>query len=279
MNRAPWAFTWAGCLWAVACSGTGSGGEAVVSEGEDSAGVVAPAGGSNSAGRGLTQGQTRQELLVVAETDTSTTGRLYAWVRSDTEPSGAGWSQALGPVEVVFGRGGVGPKREGDGRSPEGRFPVGDAFGYGAEAPEAVRIAYRPMPPGAVCVDDAQSSLYNTIAERGAREDRFASSEPMRRDLVFGDSLYEWGVWIGYNAEGRSDPDTGQGLGSCIFLHVWRSPGSPTAGCTAMSRHDLLRLLAWLDPSASPVVVQGRRAYLERLHEEGQLDYPVPQPQ
>lgn len=276
MGRAAWAFAWAGCLWAVACSGTGPGGDAVVSEGGDSARSVAPAGGTDTVARGLTQGPPRQELLVVAETDTSTTGRLYGWVQSGTGPSEARWSRALGPVEVVFGRAGVGPKREGDGRSPEGRFPLGEAFGYGAQAPEAVGIPYRSMPPGAVCVDDARSPLYNTIAERGTTEDRFDSSEPMRRDLAFGDSLYEWGVWVGYNAQGRSDPDSGRGLGSCIFLHVWRNADSPTAGCTAMSRDDLLRLLAWLDPSASPALVQGRRTYLERLHEEGQLDYPVP---
>lgn len=237
---------------------------------------MAPAGIPGTAGRGVPAGDPRQELLVVAETDTSTTGVLYAMVRSGTGPSDGGWSQALGPIDVVLGRGGVGPKREGDGRSPAGRFPLGTAFGYGPEAPPGLRLGYTAMPPDAVCVDDARSPLYNTIAARRASGDRFASSEPMRRDLAFGDGLYEWGVWVEYNPDGASDAETGVGLGSCIFLHVWRSDQSPTAGCTAMSQDDLLGLLAWLDPSASPVLVQGARRYLDGLRDDGRLDYDVP---
>ena len=229
------------------------------------------AGPSDRAGQASGLGPARQELVVVAETDTSTTGILYAMAAVDD-----GWRTAFGPVEVVFGRAGVGPKREGDGRSPQGRFALGDVFGYAPSPPPGLRMGYLPQPPEAVCVDDPRSSLYNTLVERGEAEDRFDSSEPMRRDLAFGDGLYEWGVWVRYNPEGRRDPETDQGLGSCIFLHVWRSPDSPTAGCTAMDRDHLLQLLAWLDPSASPVLVQGTREHLDGLRRDGLLDYEVP---
>ena len=41
-----------------------------------------------------------------------------------------------------------------------------------------------------------------------------------------------------------------------MFLHVWRGPGTTTAGCTAMPDPALADILAWLDAEADPVLVQ-----------------------
>lgn len=214
----------------------------------------------------------RQHLLIVAEDDASTNGLLHRFARSGQE-----WSRVGAPVPVVFGRGGVGPKVEGDGRSPEGRFGLGPVFGY-APLPPETRMPYRALGPATVCVDDPASADYNRIIEDepagGPRT--FASAERMRRDLAYGDGLYEHGVVIRYNEEGARDASTGSGLGSCIFLHVWRGPDSPTVGCTAMAAEALLDLIAWLDPAAEPVVIQGTRAYLADL--AGSLPYPLPAP-
>jgi hypothetical protein len=43
-----------------------------------------------------------------------------------------------------------------------------------------------------------------------------------------------------------------------------------------MAEEDLLEILRWLDPEAAPLLVQGNRAFLEGLREEGSLPYPVP---
>jgi L,D-peptidoglycan transpeptidase YkuD (ErfK/YbiS/YcfS/YnhG family) len=92
----------------------------------------------------------------------------------------------------------------------------------------------------------------------------------MRRDLAHGDDLYKWGVVVRYN-EGAVPGD-----GSCIFLHVWRGPDSPTAGCTAMAEENLLSVLGWLERGAEFSLVQGTRAYLEGLRREGLLPYDIP---
>ena len=47
-----------------------------------------------------------------------------------------------------------------------------------------------------------------------------------------------------------------RGAGSCVFLHVWAKPESPTQGCVAMSRESLQRILPWLDLERRPVLVQ-----------------------
>ena len=64
------------------------------------------------------------------------------------------------------------------------------------------------------------------------------------------DGLYRWGIVVGHN------PANQPGAGSCIFIHLWRGPGQPTAGCTAMSEENLPRILAWLDPALDPRLVQ-----------------------
>ena len=224
----------------------------------------------------------RQHVVVVTEGPDRIHGLLYRMERSPESgspaPGAAGelsrnpWRQVGPPVPVVLGRSGVGPKTEGDGRAPQGVFPLGPAFGYGPEPPPGVRLPYLAMVPGALCVDDPESALYNLVFDPdtlpGERD--WAGAEAMRRDLAHGDNLYRFGVIVQYN------PHRVPGGGSCIFLHLWRSPDSPTAGCTAMAEEDLLEILRWLDPEAAPLLVQGNRAFLEGFREEGSLPYPVP---
>jgi len=181
----------------------------------------------------------RQHLLVVTESPGDVEGRLFRM-----EPANGVWRQVGDPIPVVVGRNGIGPKREGDGRSPQGVFELGRAFGYAAEPPPGTLLSYEAQAPGAVCVDDVASDHYNRVfdADTLSTSRDWSSFEAMRRDLAHGDDLYRWGIVVRYNGEGTP------GAGSCIFLHVWRAPGSPTSGCTAMSEGDLLDLLGWLDP-------------------------------
>ena len=219
------------------------------------------------------QQQPQQQVVIVSESERSTVGTLYRFQDGDE-----GWHRVGVPISVVFGRTGVGDKEEGDGRSPQGRFAVGRAFGYDPLPPEGLRLEYLALGPNSVCVDDPASPDYNRIldATPDAPQSEFSSAERMRRDLAYGDSLYEFGVVVQYNPDGRRDPETGVGLGSCIFLHVWRGPSSTTVGCTAMDRQDLLDLMAWLDPARDPMVIQGSRAFLEGLVAAGELPFSLP---
>jgi L,D-peptidoglycan transpeptidase YkuD (ErfK/YbiS/YcfS/YnhG family) len=44
------------------------------------------------------------------------------------------------------------------------------------------------------------------------------------------------------------------GRGSAIFLHVARTGFAPTAGCVALTRKDLLRLLSRLSPRTRIII-------------------------
>jgi L,D-peptidoglycan transpeptidase YkuD (ErfK/YbiS/YcfS/YnhG family) len=88
----------------------------------------------------------------------------------------------------------------------------------------------------------------------------------MRRDLhANGDPAYEVGFVIEHNANGAP------GAGSCIFGHLWKSPDSTTAGCTAMAPASMETLLRWLDADRRPVFVLLPAAEYQRLQSAWKL--------
>lgn len=199
----------------------------------------------------------RQLVLVTMADWDSHEGTLRTWQRD-----GGRWLPAMAGVPVVIGRNGAawgiglhplqpGPrKREGDGRSPAGAFALGTAFGYAASA--RTGLPYAAMDEHDWCIDVDGSPLYNRIVDsRAAGADAIAgSTEPMRLDLhAKGDQRYSLGFVIEHN------PRAEAGAGSCIFVHLWKSPGSTTAGCTAMAEPAMRDLLEWLDADRHPVFV------------------------
>ncbi|MBI4863656.1 MAG: L,D-transpeptidase family protein [Candidatus Riflebacteria bacterium] len=202
-----------------------------------------------------------QLVLVITPDWWATRGWLTLWERE----RGA-WRRRGRPVDVVVGRSGMGwgrglhlratlagpTKREGDGRSPAGIFDLGPMFGYGQAGPTGGSgFPYRQATRRDFFVDDPGSAEYNTwvrLPEGVAPGDRWRSHEEMRRP----DELYELGLVVQHN----TDP-VEPGAGSAIFVHLWRRPGSTTAGCTAMQREDLRGVLAWLDRARRPLLVQG----------------------
>lgn len=198
-----------------------------------------------------------QQMIVVTTRDWNTDhGRLRAYERH-----GSQWKAVGDAVDVTLGKSGSawgvglnrpqagGPvKVEGDARSPAGVFRIGEAFGY-AET-NGTALPYRGLSASDYCVDVDGSPYYNQLVdEKKVGKDAVAgATEAMRRDLHFhGDHAYRIGFVIEHNPEGR------KGAGSCIFAHLWKSPTSPTAGCTAMTDEAMERLLAWLDPKKKPV--------------------------
>lgn len=209
----------------------------------------------------------RQLVLVVTPGQDATRGRLRAFERD-----AGGWRPVGEAFEVTVGRAGIAwgmglhppqpglAKREGDGRAPAGVFRIGTAFGYAGAAETG--LAYAPMSASHWCMDVDGAPLYNRIVDaREVGESAVrGSTEPMRRDLhANGDQRYRLGFVIEHNVDGRA------GGGSCIFAHLWKAPGEPTAGCTAMDPAAMERLLAWLRADRHPVFVQLTEADALRL--------------
>jgi L,D-peptidoglycan transpeptidase YkuD (ErfK/YbiS/YcfS/YnhG family) len=145
-----------------------------------------------------------------------------------------------GAAAAVCGRGGVrSDKREGDGASPAGSFPLLPGF-YRADriALPPTGLAMTPLRPSDGWVDDPADPHYNRLVSLPYPDHH----EEMWR----ADGLYDLVVPIGYN----TDPPV-PGRGSVIFLHVARPDFAPTEGCIAVARDVLAGLLGLLGPGST----------------------------
>lgn len=144
-------------------------------------------------------------------------------------------------------------KYEGDHTTPAGVFRLGQKYGYEPDGSEG-KWHYQEVTRDWKGVDDAKSAHYNQVVSAKIETPDWTSAEEMRRD----DDLYSRVVVVDHNG-GAADRVFGAkpipGRGSCIFLHVWRGPESPTAGCVSMSFTNMDELTLWLQPSANPVIV------------------------
>jgi D-alanyl-D-alanine dipeptidase len=200
------------------------------------------------------EAETRQLIVVLTPNPEKTVGFLQAYEQKAGE-----WVAVGQRIEVSVGRSGLAPatysaskpdqpiKREGDGKSPAGIFSFGHIFGYAPAVEVNFKMPYTHATEALECVDDSKSRFYNQLVDNQSVHKDWTSSEFMRRQ----DHQYRWGIVVSHN----TSPTLPMG-GSCIFLHIWKEPSAPTAGCTAMSEENLLELLRWLDPAKSPKLLQ-----------------------
>lgn len=127
-------------------------------------------------------------------------------------------------------------KREGDGASPVGRFRIIQAF-YRADRLPRPRtlLRLRPIRPKDGWCDAPAHRAYN----RPVTLPFAASHEVLWRE----DRLYDVVVDIDWNRG-----PIAKGRGSAIFLHLRRDDFEPTAGCVAVGRDRIARLLARIGP-------------------------------
>lgn len=227
------------CLAFWGASGKGP----VVPAGKADRGKKEQADGSIRVGALRCIGNSRQAVVVTAEGYGVSDAFLQTY-----EKTGSVWKRVMAPVQASVGVAGFaapGEKREGDGCSPSGAFSLEMCFGN--KPNPGVRLPYRQVDSNCYWVDDPESKFYNTFQTAPA-DGRWKSAE----DLGLSGSVYNYAAVIGYNTKERTP-----GMGSAIFLHEWKNPGDPTAGCVAVSEPDLLSVLKWLDPAKSPVIIEG----------------------
>jgi len=199
--------------------------------------AATPPTGSAASAAGNAGGQL---VTVIAASYGATQAELTAYRRA-----GGQWRRVFGPWAAWIGWNGMAPpgaKREGDGRTPSGTFGFG--FFFGVDPDPGVHFPYRRVHAFDVWDDDPSSPRYNQWVD-----DRYADpgADPEPMDV----SAYDYGAVIGYNTARTP------GLGSAIFLHI--SIGMPTAGCVALPAGELLEILRWLNPAASPRIAMGVR--------------------
>jgi L,D-peptidoglycan transpeptidase YkuD (ErfK/YbiS/YcfS/YnhG family) len=194
---------------------------------------------------------TAEQLIVVSSATRTPRGKIATLRAFQRANETSAWRQVFGPWQAEIGYGGLiaaGARREGDGATPIGVFKVGSLL-YGNERnPGRLHDHYHHLVCGDWWDEDQNSSLYN----------RFVHVRCGTKPAFGGDSEALWTETIAYPyfavIDFNIDPTIrgAKAPGSGIFLHSW--VGGPTAGCVAIHRAQLLRVLRWLKPSAHPSV-------------------------
>ncbi|MCR9212861.1 MAG: L,D-transpeptidase family protein [Proteobacteria bacterium] len=133
-------------------------------------------------------------------------------------------------------------KREGDHATPIGRYPLRRLL-FRADkspAPDCNLLTQEIKPSDGWC-DDPDNTLYNRPVELPFD----GRHEKIWRD----DDLYDFVVVLGHN-----DSPPVPGMGSCIFMHIAQSDYSPTEGCIALKKQDMILLLSELSPESHIVI-------------------------
>jgi L,D-peptidoglycan transpeptidase YkuD (ErfK/YbiS/YcfS/YnhG family) len=181
---------------------------------------------------------TTQLITVRASRLKTTYASLRTWQRVD-----GCWRPVAGPYTARVGWNGLRTnRREGDGTTPIGTFGI-SARMYGNAPNPGVRYRYTRLRCGDWWVEDPASPAYNTFQRIGCgRRPPFKVMTPdMSRDRT----AYAYLAVIQFNMS-----PIVPGRGSGIFLHV--QTRNPTNGCVSVPRAQLLTVLRWLSPSASP---------------------------
>lgn len=197
------------------------------------------AGNSGSAGGGTSNAQTSQMIVVSAPKATDTTATLTAFERGADKS----WKPVpgLGPTKAFLGSLGMGEPKDNVYRTPQGTFPLDQAFGRLANP--GTKMPYIKVDRQDWWDSNMKSPTYNThvrqVASPGGDSENLYDSGP----------VYDYAVNMAHN------PQRTPGKASAMFLHV--TNGEPTMGCVAIDKEIMRKVLVWLDPSKSPKITIG----------------------
>lgn len=143
----------------------------------------------------------------------------------------------------AVGRGGISRnKREGDGATPAGSWPIRCVYFRAdrVQLPAMNLTQFRLAERDAWCDAPSDANYNHRVTLPYA-----ASTEALWRT----DGLYDVVAVLGYN-----DDPVVPGRGSAIFLHVARANYGPTDGCVALALPNLLEVLRNVDRTSRVVV-------------------------
>lgn len=170
-----------------------------------------------------------------------------AQVKTFERTKNGNWKQVLSQPGHIGKNGFANNKREGDGKSPTGKYSIGTAFGQ--KGNPGTKLPFKSITSDDVWVDDPTSKLYNTWQSRKKTSGQWNSAENMNH------RLYTYGFVINYNTNRTPYK------GSAIFMHVGNSY---TVGCTATNEKSVISMMKWLDPKKNPVIIQTPESALNK---------------
>ena len=143
----------------------------------------------------------------------------------------------VGPLRLpaAIGRAGrTSRKREGDGATPIAAMPLLSGFlrGDRLSRPQSL-LPLQHIRPAMLWCDAPGHASYNRLVR--------APFKPSHEEMRRADELYDICLVLDWNVTSRR-----RHAGSAIFFHLIRPGYEPTAGCIAVARRDMLRILPHL---------------------------------
>lgn len=183
-------------------------------------------------------GNSRQLILVTAKGYETSQAKVQTFSRNRSGK----WKRQLCIPGIIgkYGFAEPGQMEEGGLKSPQGLFNITQAFGRCANP--GTKLPYHLITPDDIWVDNIKSPVYNTLQSLHLTGE---SSEKMSIPQ------YDYGFVINYNTVERIP-----GKGSAIFFHIDDHRSGYTAGCTAVSRNEIVKILKWLEPRQDPIMIQ-----------------------
>lgn len=139
-----------------------------------------------------------------------------------------------------IGSRGLGKQKEGDKKTPTGFYPLGRAFGICRNP--GTKMRYTRVKQRHYWCSDSDAACYNQMIVQGKNGHRCQGEHLIRYK-----GAYDYAVAIGYNPKGKP------GKGSALFLHC--STGNPTAGCVAIPKKQMKKVLKRLRPEKKPGIL------------------------
>lgn len=140
-------------------------------------------------------------------------------------------------LRCALGKGGISSrKREGDGATPLTQMRL--LYGYRRRTPV---VGHQPATALNFRATQKQDGWCDAANDRNYNRPVAASYQRSHEKMWRKDDLYDVCVVMDWNITERK-----QGCGSAIFFHLSRETYTPTEGCIALSRRDMMRLLPHL---------------------------------
>jgi L,D-peptidoglycan transpeptidase YkuD (ErfK/YbiS/YcfS/YnhG family) len=135
-----------------------------------------------------------------------------------------------------IGKSGIGnKKKEGDGITPKGIFKLTKVF-YREDRIKNIKAKIKKIEikKNMGWCDDPKGRFYNKLVKL---PNKFSNEKLYRKD-----NIYDIVIVLNYNM----DPII-KNKGSAIFIHVAKKNYKPTAGCVALKKKDLIKLLKYIN--------------------------------
>lgn len=195
-------------------------------------------------------------IVVISKNNQSFQAQLELYIQGHLKMSlpvnigrnGVGWHLPL--IEQIDTTQ-IPEKKEGDGKTPLGRYLLKTEFGFSERG--LTKFQYQKLNQNIECIDDVHSLYYNQIIDiTQVKKQDWNSSEKMSKIPEY---------QYGFNIEYLSQRENKQG--SCLFVHTLMNPLKGTAGCVAMPVKSLIEMNEYIHDAQIteiPIIILSQKA-------------------